>query len=144
MMNVTAIEKLDRVIHERGRLAIMSLLAATESLGFKELNEQLRMTDGNLCVHMRTLEESGYISVRKSFVNRKPRTEYSLTPLGRHAFRQYIETLAGSREGVALVDRLEEQWREADKHLRDHPPRNYKFDRDELYEDRLRRRRRVE
>jgi len=58
--------------------------------------------------------------------------------------RQYIETLAGSREGVALVDRLEEQWREADKHLRDHPPRNYKFDRDELYEDRLRLRRRVE
>ena len=58
--------------------------------------------------------------------------------------RQYIETLAGSREGVALVDRLEEQWREADKHLRDHPPRNYKFDRDELYEDRLGRRRRVE
>jgi len=93
MMNVTAIEKLDRVIHERGRLAIMSLLAATESLGFKELKEQLRMTDGNMCVHMRTLEESGYISVRKSFVNRKPRTEYSLTPLGRHAFRQYIETL---------------------------------------------------
>ena len=93
MMSVTAIEKLDRVIHERGRLAIMSLLAATESLGFKELKEQLRMTDGNLCVHMRTLEESGYISVRKSFVNRKPRTEYSLTPLGRHAFRQYIELM---------------------------------------------------
>jgi hypothetical protein len=58
--------------------------------------------------------------------------------------RQYIETLAGSREGVALVDRLEDHWREADKHLREHPPRSYKFDRDELYEDRLGRRRRVE
>jgi len=58
--------------------------------------------------------------------------------------RQYIETLAGSREGVGLVDRLEEHWREADKHLREHPPRSYKFDRDELYEDRLGRRRRVE
>ena len=58
--------------------------------------------------------------------------------------RQYIETLAGSREGVALVDRLEDQWREADKHLREHPPRSYKFDRDEVYEDRLGRRRRVE
>jgi DNA-binding HxlR family transcriptional regulator len=92
-MSVSAIEKLDRVIHEKGRLAIMTLLAATESLGFKELKEQLRMTDGNLCVHMRTLEESGYISVRKSFVNRKPRTEYSLTPSGRQAFREYIETL---------------------------------------------------
>lgn len=92
-MSVSAIEKLDRVIHEKGRLAIMSLLAATESLGFKELREQLRMTDGNLCVHVRTLEESGYVSVRKSFVNRKPRTEYSLTPAGQQAFRQYLETL---------------------------------------------------
>ena len=92
-MNVTAIEKLDRVIHERGRLAIMSLLAATESLGFKELKEQLRMTDGNLCVHMRTLEESSYVTVHKSFVNRKPRTEYSLTLVGRHAFDAYIQTL---------------------------------------------------
>jgi hypothetical protein len=58
--------------------------------------------------------------------------------------RQYIETLAGSREGVALVDLLEEHWREADKYLREHPPRSYKFDRDELYEDRIGRRRRVE
>ncbi len=58
--------------------------------------------------------------------------------------RQYIEMLAGFREGVALVDRLEEHWREADKHLREHPPRSYKVDRDELYEDRLGRRRRVE
>jgi uncharacterized protein DUF6364 len=58
--------------------------------------------------------------------------------------RRYIETLAGSREGVTLVDRLEDHWREADKHLREHPPRSYKFDRDGLYEDRLGRRRRVE
>jgi hypothetical protein len=58
--------------------------------------------------------------------------------------RQYIETLAGSREGAALVQRLEEHWREADKHLREHPPRNSKFDREELYEDRVGRRRRGE
>lgn len=58
--------------------------------------------------------------------------------------RQYIETLAGSREGVALVKRLEEQWREADKHLRQHPPKSYKFDREELYADRVGRRRRSE
>ena len=58
--------------------------------------------------------------------------------------RQYIETLAGSREGAALVALLEGHWREADKHLREDPPRSYKFDRDELYEDRLGRRRRVE
>jgi DNA-binding HxlR family transcriptional regulator len=90
---LTAIEKLDRIIHEPGRLWIMTLLAATESLGFKELKAQLGMTDGNLCVHMRTLEESGYVSVHKSFVNRKPRTEYSLTPVGRQAFDAYIQTL---------------------------------------------------
>src|SRR5947209_13817832 len=90
---LTAIKKLDRIIHEPGRLRIMTLLAATESLGFKELKAQLGMTDGNLCVHMRTLEEGGYISVHKSFVNRKPRTEYSLTAPGRQAFREYIRTL---------------------------------------------------
>ena len=58
--------------------------------------------------------------------------------------RKYIETLAGSREGAALVQRLEEQWREADKHLRDHPPKSYKFDREQLYEDRVGRHRRGE
>jgi len=58
--------------------------------------------------------------------------------------RQYIERLAGSREGAALVERLEEHWREADKHLREHPPGSYKFDREELYEDRVGRRRRGE
>lgn len=93
MLNVEAFERLDKVIHERGRLAIMSLLAASESLAFRELKEQLRMTDGNLSVHMRTLEESGYVSVRKSFVNRKPRTEFALTPHGREAFAGYIQVL---------------------------------------------------
>ncbi len=58
--------------------------------------------------------------------------------------RQYIETLAGSREAAAVVDRLEEHWRDADKHLREHPPKSYKFDREELYEDRVGRRRRGE
>jgi DNA-binding HxlR family transcriptional regulator len=93
MLNLTAFEKLDRVIHERGRLMIMSLLAASESLTFKELKELLHMTDGNLSVHMRTLEDGGYVSVCKSFVNRKPRTEYALTPQGRQAFQGYIQTL---------------------------------------------------
>jgi DNA-binding HxlR family transcriptional regulator len=93
MLNVAAIEKLDRVIHERGRLAIMSLLASNETLTFKELKELLGMTDGNLSVHMRTLEESGYVAVTKSFVNRKPRTEFALTPGGREAFQAYIQTL---------------------------------------------------
>jgi DNA-binding HxlR family transcriptional regulator len=93
MLNIEAFEKLDRVIHEKGRLAIMSLLAASDTLSFKELKEHLRMTDGNLSVHMRTLEEAGYVAVAKSFVNRKPRTDYSLTAGGRDAFQDYIRIL---------------------------------------------------
>lgn len=92
-VNVDAFEKLDRVIHEQGRMAIMSLLAASETLSFKELKDLLGMTDGNLSVHMRKLEESGYVAVHKSFVNRKPRTEYSLTAEGRAAFGEYIAAL---------------------------------------------------
>ena len=109
MLTVTTIEKLDRVIHERGRLAIMSLLAATESLSFKELKQTLGMTDGNLSVHMRTLEESGYVSIQKSFVNRKPLTEYSLTVEGRQAFDDYIQTLG---EIVKQAQPAEEPHRE--------------------------------
>jgi len=109
MLTVTTIEKLDRVIHERGRLAIMSLLAATESFSFKELKQTLGMTDGNLSVHMRTLEESGYVSIQKSFVNRKPLTEYSLTPAGRQAFDAYIQTLG---EIVKQAQPAEEPHRE--------------------------------
>jgi DNA-binding MarR family transcriptional regulator len=93
MLDVAAFEKLDQVIHPEARLKIMTLLAARESLSFKELKEFLAMTDGNLCVHMRTLEEHGYISVRKSFVNRKPLTEYTLTPEGRQAFDDYLQAL---------------------------------------------------
>ena len=93
MVNLEAFENLDRIIHERGRLAITSLLAAVETLSFTEMKEQLKMTDGNLSVHMRTLEEAGYISVSKTFVNRKPRTEYSLTTPGREAFNEYIRNL---------------------------------------------------
>ena len=93
MMNVDAVERLDRVIHEKGRLAIMSLLAASEQLSFTELKELTGMTDGNLSVHMRTLEESGYVTVSKSFVNRKPRTEFALAADGREAFERYIQTL---------------------------------------------------
>ena len=92
-MDLSAFHKLDRVIHEKGRLAIMSLLAATESLTFKELRDLLEMTDGNLSVHMRTLEENGYVSVRKDFVKRKPQTTYALTTEGRRAFAEHIEAL---------------------------------------------------
>jgi DNA-binding transcriptional ArsR family regulator len=85
--------KLDRVIHEKGRMAIMSLLAANRELSFTEMRDALGMTDGNLSVHLRTLQEAGYIGVTKSFQNRKPLTTCSLTNPGRKAFSEYIDLL---------------------------------------------------
>lgn len=85
--------KLDRVIHEKGRMAIMSLLAANSELSFTEMRETLGMTDGNLSMHLRTLQESGYIAVTKTFQNRKPLTTCSLTADGRKAFSDYIDLL---------------------------------------------------
>jgi DNA-binding MarR family transcriptional regulator len=85
--------KLDKVIHEKGRMAIMSLLGASTDLSFREMRETLGMTDGNLSVHLRTLQEAGYIAVTKSFQNRKPLTTCSLTDSGRKAFAEYINLL---------------------------------------------------
>ena len=85
--------RLDRVIHERGRLAIMSMLAASPELSFTELRDALEMTDGNLTTHVRTLQEAGYVSIAKSYRNRRPLTTVSLTPAGRRAFADYIALL---------------------------------------------------
>jgi DNA-binding MarR family transcriptional regulator len=85
--------QLDRVIHEKGRLAIMSLLAASAQLSFTELRDTLGMTDGNITAHVRTLQEAGYIAVTKSFQSGRPLTSYSLTPEGRTAFTAYINLL---------------------------------------------------
>jgi DNA-binding MarR family transcriptional regulator len=85
--------KLDRVIHEKGRMAIMSLLAANTELSFTEMKQTLGMTDGNLSVHLRTLQESGYISISKTFQDRRPLTTCSLTTAGRKAFSSYIDLL---------------------------------------------------
>jgi len=85
--------QLDRVIHEKGRLAIMSMLAATAELSFTELRDTLSMTDGNLTTHIRTLQESGYVSVAKSFQKNRPLTTCSLTAEGRKAFANYIGLL---------------------------------------------------
>ena len=82
---------LDRVIHERVRLGIVSALAATDSLAFNELKRLLRITDGNLSVHARKLEEAGYVAVQKSFEGRIPRTAYRLTPAGRRALVRYLD-----------------------------------------------------
>jgi DNA-binding HxlR family transcriptional regulator len=82
--------QLDRVIHERMRLGIVSALAANESLGFNDLKELLQTTDGNLSVHARKLEEAQYVSCTKYFEGRVPRTRYRLTPAGRRALEAYL------------------------------------------------------
>ena len=82
--------ELDRLIHERMRLAIVSALAVRESLSFNELKQLLGTTDGNLSVHARKLEEAGYVHCQKSFEGRTPRTDYTLTAAGRAALERYL------------------------------------------------------
>src|SRR5688500_14501523 len=82
--------ELDRVIHERVRLAIVSALAGADAMTFNELKTILHITDGNLSVHARRLEEAGFLTCEKSFVDRAPRTEYRLTPAGRTALDKYL------------------------------------------------------
>ena len=85
--------ELDRLIHERMRLGIISALAINESLSFNDLKRLLKTTDGNLSVHARKLEESEYISCTKFFEGRIPRTEYRLTPSGRKALEEYLDQM---------------------------------------------------
>lgn len=82
---------LDRIIHERVRLGILSALAVNESLSFNDLKGLLRVSDGNLSVHARRLEEAGYVVCTKSFEDRRPRTEYRLSPAGRRALERYLQ-----------------------------------------------------
>ena len=93
-MNPQTFLQLDRVIHEKGRLAIMSMLAASPALSFTEMRDALNMTDGNLTTHIRTLQEAGYVSVTKSFQHNRPLTTCSLTAAGKKAFSGYINLLA--------------------------------------------------
>ena len=87
-----AIPDLDRLIHPRIRLGIISALAAADSpLTFNDLKDLLQTTDGNLSVHARKLEEAKYIACTKSFEGRMPKTEYALTPAGRKAFDKYLD-----------------------------------------------------
>jgi DNA-binding PadR family transcriptional regulator len=83
--------ELDRLIHERMRLAIVSALAVNESLTFNELKRLLETTDGNLSVHARKLEEARYITCTKSFEGRLPKTVYCLSPAGRAALERYLD-----------------------------------------------------
>jgi len=89
----TVAEELDRLVHERMRLGIVSALAAEERLSFADLKAILKTTDGNLSVHARKLENAGYIKVEKGFEDRKPRTEYTLTPKGRKALETYLDKM---------------------------------------------------
>jgi DNA-binding HxlR family transcriptional regulator len=82
--------ELDRLIHERLRLGIVSALAVNERLTFNDLKRLLRTTDGNLSVHARKLEDAQYVSCEKSFQGRMPRTEYTLTAAGRRALEKYL------------------------------------------------------
>ena len=82
---------LDRLIHERVRLAIVSALAVRDKLTFNELKALLKTSDGNLSVHARKLEEAEYITCDKSFAGRVPKTEYRLTALGRRALERYLD-----------------------------------------------------
>jgi DNA-binding HxlR family transcriptional regulator len=86
----SAAPNLDRLIHERLRLGIISALAANESLTFGDLKHLMNTTDGNLSVHARKLEEAGYISCSKFFEGRLPKTEYKLTAAGRSALESYV------------------------------------------------------
>ena len=92
----------DRLIYERVRLGIMSALSVNSSMTFNELKELLKTTDGNLSAHSRKLEEAGYISCRKTFAARMPKTEYSLTAKGKRVFDRYLahmESLIGAARG---------------------------------------------
>lgn len=92
-MNPEAFSQLNRVIHEKGRLAIMSMLAAAPELSFTELRGALAMTDGNLTTHIRALQQEGYVAVAKSYQHNRPLTTCSLTAAGRKAFAEYIDLL---------------------------------------------------
>jgi DNA-binding MarR family transcriptional regulator len=94
-MNDFDYQQLDDIIHSRIRLAIMALLASLETAEFTYIREKIGATDGNLSVHLKKLEEAEYISVTKTFVDRKPVTIYTLNKKGRKAFELYLERLEG-------------------------------------------------
>ena len=87
-------DELDETIHQKVRLVVVSALAAQDELSFGELKDLTDATDGNLSVHLRVLEDAGFLTVRKRFVGRRPRTSYRLTEEGRGAFRAYLAKLA--------------------------------------------------
>ncbi len=93
-MVVDLTKKLDKIFHERARLGVMSILiASAEGVSFSELAKKLELTRGNLSVHIRVLEDNGYVESKKEFVDRKPRTTFRVTKSGRKAFEEYLKLL---------------------------------------------------
>ena len=93
VVNEYDITQIDDVIHGRVRLGVMAYLAATDAAEFNTLKEKVGATDGTLSVHLRKLEEAGYIAIEKSFRDRRPLTTCRLTPEGRKAFKRYLDAL---------------------------------------------------
>jgi DNA-binding HxlR family transcriptional regulator len=85
-------DKIDKIIHEKGRLGIMTLLATRPSWTFQDLKAELELSDGNLITHLRSLHENGYVAVTKEILDR-PQTSYSLTTKGRTSFQEYLTIL---------------------------------------------------
>lgn len=89
------IGQIDDIIHGRVRLGIMAYLSSTDSANFNELKDKLQTTDGNLSVHLRKLEDAGFVAVSKTFQGRKPMTRASMTEAGRTAFVAYLDAMSG-------------------------------------------------
>jgi DNA-binding HxlR family transcriptional regulator len=104
-----ALPDLDRLIHERIRLGIISALAANSSLSFNDLKRLLKTTDGNLSVHARKLEDAGYIACTKSFEGRMPKTEYALTGAGRKALEKYLNHMEALIHAMRTPDQAKER-----------------------------------
>ena len=98
-----AADRLDRLIHERIRLGIVSALAAQPVLAFTELKRLLKTTDGNLSVHARKLEEAGYISCTRTSAGRVPRSEFRLTPAGKAALRRYLDHMEALVQAARIL-----------------------------------------
>jgi DNA-binding MarR family transcriptional regulator len=92
-METSEVGRLNAVIHERARLGIMSVLGARPATTFTELKSLLGLTDGNLSVHLRLLEKSGYLEIEKKFIDRKPQTTVRMSRKGRIAFEHYVQVL---------------------------------------------------
>ena len=100
MSSVAHVLDLDPVLHEKSRLGIASVLATGTFMTFRELKDALSMTDGNLSVHLRVLEEAGYVELEKTFVGRKPQTRVALSRPGRRALSRYVDHMEAIVDSV--------------------------------------------